>query len=170
MVKTTGLPKQLTLQSYLPYFSSSYHLPSPHLFVQSLQSTSRICEIWLKLTKRQQNDAINVASVSLLLTLNRFYTLFCCFHCLLLAGYITSTWKPTLFPSSNQLLSVQDQLILQEIYTTRILTYSRKKRPWHNHFDTGRQLNVGIMFKRRPKLLLSVLCTSNVLPVPRVKF
>ena len=43
----------------------------------------KMCSTCSELTIRQQNDVTDVVQVSLLLTLNRFYTLLWCFHCCL---------------------------------------------------------------------------------------
>ena len=40
-----------------------------------------MCEMCLKLTIKTKNDVINLVLVSSLLTLNRFQTMFWCFHC-----------------------------------------------------------------------------------------
>ena len=54
-----------------------------YLFKINNKSTRTLCKICSKLTLKIQNDVIDVVLVSSLLSLNRFHTLFKCFHCLL---------------------------------------------------------------------------------------
>ena len=59
------------------------------IFLCSASSKSTRCKICSKLTKKQNGEVSNIILVSLLLTLNRFYILVWCFHCLLW----TSKWR-----------------------------------------------------------------------------
>ena len=75
-----------------------------YLFNLNHSKTKKISEMCLKLTIKTPNDVINVVQVSLLLTLNRFRTLFLRFHCWLWASNkMTFGRFLAPFPFSNQL-------------------------------------------------------------------
>ena len=75
-----------------------------YLFNLNNSKAQKISEMCSKLTKKTPNDVINVVQVSLLLTLNRFRTLFLCFHCWLWASNkLTFGRRLAPFPFSKQL-------------------------------------------------------------------
>ena len=68
--------------SQRPGFIGRSYRAGVYLFKVNSGNTRRKCEICSKLTIiNHQNDVNDVILLSLLLTLNKFDTLFCCFHC-----------------------------------------------------------------------------------------
>ena len=88
--------------------------PSWNLLVQSQQ-----CKLKNKVWNLLKADVIGVVLVSLLLFLNRFHTLPCCFHCWL---WISKCWQGPL-PHFYQLTTIQTCIIIfaSEIITSCLL-------------------------------------------------
>ena len=66
-----------------------------YLFKFNNGNTRTMCEICSKLTIQTSNTSIDIVLESLLLTLNKFHTLFWCFHCWL---WISKCWLGSTLP------------------------------------------------------------------------